>query len=310
MNKITIKIILSLTFIILLMKGLTMANTNNDKLFYGVDIDLNGVGVDVRVNDIPVYFDDEKGQLTVEVPAPDSIVDGENILSIKTFLPYDGDSIVENYSEGAYVTATLFQQDLSLNNGIKLKLATATVKLTEDHVSFNIENITTKQQKSEEIELNKDKSHLIKVATTINSPFPQWVWQDGKSIENNSQNFESLLKKYQTIHEALENKDLEKLKALYSKRAAETSIAYNLPDEEAGHLKLSVGVDMHDKELELYDFQTEGMRLEILANGKLARVIDSDKDQPILYFNSSSQLIHLYKFMFYLNKQNEWVMVR
>ena len=287
-----------------------MADTDNKKLFYGVDIDLNSVGVDIRINDIPVYYDDEKGQLTIEVPAPDSIIDGENTLSIRTFLPYDGDDIVENYAEGAYVTATLFQQDLSISNGIKLKLATASINIKENNGIYNIEDIATKQKKSEQIELESDKESFVQVGTTVNSPFPRWAWLDGKNIVNNSENQKALLKKYQVIHKALTNKDIKSLKELYSKRAIETSIAYHLADEKAGHVKLSVGVDMHDNELELYDFQTEGMHLEILANGKLARIIDSDKDQPILYFNSSSQLIHLYKFMFYLNSENEWVMVR
>lgn len=199
---------------------------------------------------------------------------------------------------------------MSISNGVKLKLATASINIKENNGIYNIEDITTKQKKSEVIELKKDKESFVQVGTTVNSPFPRWAWLDGKTIVDNSENQESLLNKYQIIHKALTNKDKEKLKELYSKRATETSIAYHLADEKAGHVKLSVGVDMHDNELELYEFQTEGMHLDILANGKLARMIDSDKDQPILYFNSSSQLIHLYKFMFYLNSENEWIMIR
>jgi len=46
---------------ILIIIGLVMSNTVNAAPFFGVDIDLHNVAVDVRVNDIPVYFNNKKG---------------------------------------------------------------------------------------------------------------------------------------------------------------------------------------------------------------------------------------------------------
>ncbi len=288
------------------LKGYTMANATNTTPYYGVDIDLHNVGVDIRVNDIPVYFDDSRGQLTVEIPTPDTIIDGNNTLSINAFLPIK----TTEYEEGAYVTITLFQQDLSQDNNEKIKLSTATLQLDNVSAIASIEDYVNNQKDAPDVELNQDKSAFLKVNTTISSPFPRWEWQDGQLIEENQNNQDSLIEAYQIIHDALASKDLVKLKKEYSKRSKEVAIAYNLPDEDAGHQKLSVGDDMLNNELELRDLFTKNMRLHVLANGRLARISTSRNTQPIYYLQENPRLLHLYKFMFYLNDKNDWVMIR
>ena len=296
---------------LLLIKGYSMVNLEKNKLYYGVDIDLHNVGVDIRVNGVPVYFDDEKGQLTVEVPAPDSIIDGKNTLSVKAFLPYDDSEEVESYVDGAYIKATLFQQDLSNSDSDKIKISTIFIKLMNEKVQLSTENfITPISQIASEYSMNEDKSFETSVDANIDSPFPQWQWLNGKIIENNKENYTSLLQKYQEIYDALNDKDLSKLKELYSNRSEETAIAYHLIDRAAGHQKLSVGVDMNNNELELYDFHNENMTLQILASGRLARISDDIGAQPILYIQKDGSAVHLYKFMFYLNDKGEWVMIR
>lgn len=80
--------------------------------FFGVDVDLFQVGVDIRVNGIPVYFGDKKGQLNVEVPTPENIVDGINSLSVSVSKPYDGKVQVEDFDPNAYVRLSMFEQEL------------------------------------------------------------------------------------------------------------------------------------------------------------------------------------------------------
>jgi len=291
---------------LLFIKGYTMASSTNTAPYYGVDIDLHNVGVDIRVNDIPVYFDDSKGQLTVEIPTPDSIVDGKNTLSINAFLP----TKTTKYEEGAYVSVTLFQQDLAQENSKKIKLSTATLKLNDINAVAIIEDYVTNITDSPSINLNQDKSTSLSVSTFIDSPFPRWSWQDGQLIVDNQNNQDSLIEAYQVIHDALATKNLVNLKKLYSKRSKEISIAYNLPNEDAGHQKLSVGNDMYNEELELRDLFIKNMTIHILANGKLARISTSRNTQPIYYLQENPRLLHLYKFMFYLNDKGEWVMIR
>ncbi|TQV85882.1 hypothetical protein [Aliikangiella coralliicola] len=288
-----------------------MSSTVNAAPFYGVDVDLHNVGVDVRVNDIPVYFDYTKGQLTVEVPTPESIIDGLNNLSLNIFLPYDeqsGDQTSE-YENGAYATITLFEQDLSKNNS-KRQLVSATLKLTEAGVIAQLDDHIKNEQTTPKVVLTEEKSASVEITTQIKSPFPKWAWQDGQQIENNKENFNSLLEVYKNIHSTLKAKDLGKLKSLYRVRAKEIAIAYGLSNEEEGQKKLSTGEDMQNVSLELNDLFLDGMTFEVSANGKLARIKNYLNAQPIFYYDPKSRLFHLYKFMFFLDKNNQWVMIR
>jgi len=289
----------------ILLKGITMAQATESKLYYGVDIDLYNVGVDIRVNDIPVYYDYSKGQLKTEVPAVSTIIDGNNTLSINAFLTKKS----TEYETGAYVKATLFEQDLSFENSRKIILATTMITLTDNSASLVTEDFISKEKNNSEIELPQSKEASITVNTLINSPFPRWAWQDGQKLTNNNDTFTSLLNKYQEIHNVLENKNITELKKLYNERAKETAIAYHLPSTEAGIKKLSVGNDMNDPELQLF-FSTKAMEINILANGKLAQITNPLNGQPIVYVQSSPRLYHIYKFMFYKNAVGQWVMIR
>jgi len=296
--------------LIFIIKGLIMSSIANSTAYFGVDIDLHNVAVDIRVNDIPAYFDEKKGQLSVEIASPESIVDGLNSLSLSVFLPYDSNERSLKFEEGAYATVTLFQQDLGVTNSEKNKLISATLKLEGDGVLAMVENHITKEKSTPEISLSKESKAFIEVTTQIKSPFPRWAWQDGKTIEDNKENYDSLLEAYKDIHSAMKTKDLNKVQNLYSLRAKEIASAYGLADESAGQEKLSTGKDMVNPNLELYEFHTDGMTLNIIGNGRLARIVDMDNDQPILFYEPKADLVHLYKFMFYLNKDNQWIMIR
>lgn len=299
-----------LPIFILFTKGFIMVHAENENIYYGVDIDLNNVGVDIRVNDIPVFFDDNKGQLVLEVPVPDSIIDGENVISVKASLPFDGNDYVKKYAFGAYVSATLFKQNTTVKNAPKINITKVYIQLNNDMPVSTVENIITKEQSSPEINYDQYKNTISKSTVKIISPFPRWNWQDGKVIDNDQQSYNSLLSAYKKIYDALKNKNIEQLKSFYSERASETAIAYHLSNEDAGQEKLSVGRDMADNSLELYEFHNLGLELQILGNGKLARLADDIGAQPILYTQKDGAAVHLYKFMFYLNSSNKWILIR
>ncbi len=282
-----------------------MSTIANSAPFYGVDIDLHNVGVDIRVNDVPTYYDYTKGQLTVEMPAPGSIVDGLNKLSIKTFLPNQ----TTEFEEGAFVTATLFKQDLSSGDN-KTNLVSTTIKINNKEVITHIINHQTNEKSNSTFAIAEDRETYVEATTILKSPFPRWKWQDGQEITNNDENFDSLLDMYRKIHATLKAKDLVGLKELYSLRAREIAISFGLPNEEEGQKKLSTGNDMLNDNLELFDLHTKGIKLEIVGDGKLAFIRTDLNAQPIFYLQKKPRLLHLYKFMFYRNDKNEWVMIR
>ena len=294
----------------LILKGVFMTSSANASTYFGIDIDLHNVAVDVRVNDIPTYFDEEKGQLTIEKPVPGYIIDGSNSLSLKVFLPYDGDDRMNEFLEGAYAQITLFQQDLNNPSNKKELLLSSTIKINGNQVIAKIEDHRSNEKFNPDISLSRNNEAYVEVSTLISSPFPRWVWQDGQIIQNTKENYDSLLAVYKDVHTAMKTKDLKKLKHLYSARAEETAIAFGLADEDSGQMKLSTGEDMNDPNLVLYDFHTDDVELEVVGNGKLARIRDYDDTQPIFYYQTNADLLHFHKFMFYLNNDNQWIMIR
>jgi len=298
-----------LVLIVIITLGGTMLDlkaSESEHLYYGIDIDLNGIGVDIRLNDIPVYYDKKSGQLTVEMSVSSSIIDDLNLLTIHGFLPKG----VDTFNKGSYVNVVLFWQDLAVDQVKKHSIATLEILIEGDNAVISATNFDTKESSNQSLSLTDNV--LINASTDVNikSPFPRWQWQDGKVIENSQANFDSLLNVYSDIHDALENKDLNALKVFYKERARETAISYNLPDVEAGYSKLSLGEDMVDSTLRLYKLHVEGIALEILANGQLARIRDHLHAQPIVFTQSNPFAAHLHKFMFYKNANDEWVMIR
>jgi len=279
---------------------------SKENIYFGVDIDLNNMAVDIRVNDIPVYFDYTKGQLTVEMPAPTVIIDGENELSILGVLPID----TTNYEEGAYVIATLFREDLHLPNAKKVELAKIKIEIVGNDALLTSVDLTANQPHSTKIALAANKEVLKSVTTTIKSPYPRWKWQDASKIESETNHYDTLLAAYSEIHTALKNKELNILKELYKERAIETAIAYNLDGVSAGYDKLSLGEDMIDDRLKLADLHTKRMVFDILGNGRLARISNNLGAQPVVFLDHAVRAYHIHKFMFYLNDKNEWVMIR
>ena len=284
-----------------------MASYAQATTFFGVDLDLLNVGVEVRVNDIPIYDDKKSGQLTVELPSPDSIVNGVNSLTILARLPKIGKKYAENYEPGAYVSAKLFRQE---NEGNKEYLAKILLKLNSDGlllpVKTELESVA--EEKFEQLE---NKFAELTVYASIDSPFPEWVWQSGQNIEASSENFDELYQAYEDIHRALSSDDQSLLRELYSQRAKEIAIAYYLSDESAGHEKISTGKDVRNDDLDLLNLVSQNkLELQVFASGKLARIASPANVQPIAFIQKGTRIFHLHKFLFYKNEKNQWVMIR
>jgi len=300
--------LLSILFFILLGRVMTNValSAESEKIYFGVDIDLHNVAVDIRVNDIPVYFDHTSGQMKVEMPASLFIVNGKNELEINGKLPIRE----TGYAEGAYVQATLFKETQGSEGQQKHNLLMIKLEIFGDEVISTVRDFTVTDESIEKSKLSEDKSISASAISTFTSPFPRWNWQDGKDIESTESNYLSLVERYRLVHQALKTKNMVDLKALYRKRAIDTAIAYGLNGEDEGYDKLSLGVDMHDSSLELRDLFLNKMELDVIANGKLARIQNVLAGQPILFWEPNTRALHLHKFMFYKNANDEWVMIR
>ena len=286
-----------------------MAETTYKKPYYGIKLDLAQVGVDIRLNDIPIYYDDEKGQLNIDLPAPSSVINGNNELKIIAFLPYiDDENKMKSFLPGSEVTASLYVQEYNDPENKKEILTSISIKFNDENEVIIIDKDNNTEKAS--IKSITDNKVIITRSVNINSKFPQWQWESGQLISNTKENFNTLLNAYKKIYTSFKNKNIDEIFKLYDERAKETTIAYHLNGISEGHKKISTGDDVGDTTLELYDFWIDDMKLDIYANGKLARIINEDTTQPIIFVDREAGAIHAHKFGFYKNNNDEWIMIR
>ena len=289
-----------------------LADTSYKQPIFSLEFNIYGTGAEIRLNDIPVYYHDTEGQTSSQKPVPESIVNGENSLTVRSFpLEENGNK----YQQGAYIEAII---------SIREKSAPLNENKTILHLKLNPTNAENKLLENTLAEYGDKKAMILdhnkkqttaERRTNIKSPFPGWAWQDGQIIENTKENFISLIEVYREIWNALNDNDINELRALYDPAAQEFSIAYHYKDKKHGHRIMNTDGLMKDDEWDLADINKllarMAFHLNIYANGKLANIIDDKhRKSPILYIQKKSQNISFNKFDFYKNKAGKWIMIR
>ncbi len=287
------------------------AGTNYEQSIFSLEFNIYGTGVEIRLNDIPVYYHDAQGQVSSQKPIPESIIDGENVLTIKSF-PLEEDGC--EYQPGAYVEAVISvrKKNAPLNDAKTL----LQLKLNPTNPKENLlDNTLAKLGNSARVILEGcDKQVVAERRIHINSPFPRWAWQNGQAIDNTPDNFDTLLTIYKEIWSALDSGDKGKVRELYDFAAQEFAWAYHYQDKKHGHRIMNTGGLIGDEDwklgsmskfLEKFDYH-----LDIFSNGKMARILDQKNRSPIVYLSRRAKIINIQKFVFYKNKAGEWVMIR
>jgi len=308
--KSTLKIFALLLSIIIMNQ--TSASTDiNDPVYY-LEFSIHGTGADIRLNDIPVYYHDDPGTTESQKPVPESIVNGTNTLTIKTF-PLDENNNQEN--KNSYVEAII-----SINGrNAPLNASKPVLKLII-HPSSNEDNILTGNNNdfgdsSAKIINHSDDTIIAERSIHIDSPYPRWAWQDGETITDSQENYDSLLDKYKEIYQALKQDNKEEIHKIYAAAAQEYANSYNYQDIKDGFRIMSAGELAEDNDWVLGDINLilskRKYHLDIYAHGKLARILDY-KNNPslITYLNKNVKMVSYQKFGFYKTSDGKWIMIR
>jgi len=288
-----------------------IADKNYENPIFVLEFTIFGSGADVRLNDIPALHHDASGKTKSEKPVPEFIIDGINTLTIKSFPTTDDNN---EYREGAIIDITLSVRERdgnpSTNNPVLHLRLNPTNKNDELFAGSSQELGETNPR----LISHTDTESIVERDISIKSPFPRWAWQDGKNIENTKENYESLLAYYKELWDALNTGDLNSIYMHYDPAAEEFASAYHHDDKKSGHRIMNTGGLINDGDWKLglisnflKKFQ---YKIDIYANGKLAKIIDQKNRSPIVYLGRKAKIINIQKFGFYKNKQNEWVMIR
>lgn len=294
-----------------MMMNAVFADTDFKKPIFYLEFNIYGAGAEIRLNDIPIYYHDAEGKTSSQKPIPESIVDGENVLTVKSFT-FKEDKY--EYKEGAYVEVSISvrEKDAPFNDAktlLQLKLNPTNPK------NSLLENTVAKYGDKDAVILDfSEKQIVAERRIYIKSPFPRWGWQNGKIIENTPENFSSLMAVYKEIWGALNAGDKTRVRELYDPAAQEFAWAYHYQEKKYGHRVMNTGGLIDDDDWGLADIDKlidiTKYRMEIFANGLIAQVIDQDRRTPIMYYNKNVKMLNIQKFGFYKNKAGEWVMIR
>ena len=278
---------------------------------FALEFNIYGTGAEILLNDIPVYYHDDQGQTISQKPVPESIVDGENVLTVRSF-PLDEDH--GQYQKEAHIEAIISvrEKDSLPNEGKPLLQIKLNPTNTTDQL---LEGSDAEYGDKDAVVLDHtEKQTIAERRTAIQSPFPRWAWQDGQVIEDTPENFDSLLAVYKEIWAALNEGDKERVRALSDSAAQEFAYAYYYQDKKQGHRIMNTGGLIGDDDWKLGDIEKitakRPYRIDVYANGKIARILEQDGRSPIIYLNKNVKMLNIQKFGFYKNKAGEWVMIR
>jgi len=287
----------------------TISETNYKEPLYVIRFDISGAAAEIFLNDIPVYWHKKQSKINSEISVPDSMLNGKNTLKVRT---YATNKEGFNYREGAVVNIALNIRESSAALSTNKPLLKLNLELDKEEGDILKSNIASNTSPS--ITRYKDNELVIENSIDISHPFNNWAWQNGKTIEESEQNRLSLLAAYNSIYLALKNEDMASLKALYSNAADEYQKAYFLSSIDSAYEFMSTGDHFGNKDWSLPPLEENlkrfDFKLDVYGNGKLARIVNERGQAPIVYINHSSGVVNFLKFGFYLNNNNEWIMIR
>ncbi len=305
--------------------------TSYKKAWFTVEFEAQQMGLNIRLNDIPVFNIDNAGFMTLEVPVNQYILNGDNEIKVIAHPLFDDEGEqTESYVSDTEVKVGLYvredgesSENRKLIDQVLIKPEVAYIEDPSTPVAKFIGSVSDENHTP--LVISKDAQILDypdygifkkQVVTTwgiknIKTTFPRWAWQDGLDISDNKSTYESLLQAYEKLHQAFARHDLEAVKSIVRYNSRERAIAFHLDNEEAGFENLSLEKYINHPTIKLYEeLALDGAKLEILANGMLARIMDGGDIQPILFVNHETELFYQPQFLWFLNKQNNWIQIR
>jgi len=273
-------------------------------------LDFFELACEVRLNDVPVFFDQEGGEAIIEVPINEYILSGLNSINI---------NLIPAYGDDGFKTNSLLDLKLCLRN----KGDSREIQHTLWHGNYypyelacvDLDNTKLDQLQSQCSHPYHINNQALK-SVGVNSEFevdlnlPLWKWLSGEDINNNEENFNSLLHEYKKLYEMLKNKELNNLNNYTLQKANEFASAYFLGDDTEGQHLAGLSSIVTNSDQKLNKFWQKGMSLTTFANGRLACIADSDGDGPILYLVGSGNTANVLKLIYYKDSNQNWRLIR
>lgn len=265
---------------------------------------------DIRVNDIPVLVEDVSGsRVDIEMPLNLHVFTGENTLSMRLApaqtsehapsLTLDNDNVecvVELIRRpyGRDTPERTVLTSLAFHGGGAEPFGASAAE----------GNGATPVQSAYE-----PREHAMAVRTvSLVTQFPEWRWVKAPVIEPGQPVLRDLLAEHQRLWNALRAKDTSELRAMMAANAREVQAAYYLRDADDAFRVIGIEELLRNPEAQLKPMPAD-LKLEVFANGRLARLVNDRGDSPIAFHEGDTGL-DAYIGAWFCRSATGWVMIR
>jgi len=274
-------------------KGFAMPKKMDDFPDHYIRIQVFGCRFDVRVNDGPVFSDQEGNPVVTQLPVNSWLVNGKNELSaILSPLPKNS-----SFSKSVSVKLEVF----SVGNNLPGTENRIISKILFSHSDIG----SGKEFKTigNAIHLNADFELTQKV--------PVWNWLNGHKVESDEKTKLSLVKETKRFHALLKKKDMDGVTKFIAKRDMELAVAQNLTfEKKRADSRKSYEEQMDDSLFKLQDLELGYLELRVFGNGRLARLDAFDGGPPIIYEGIKEPVWARFPLIFYQSSKGRWEVIR
>lgn len=233
---------------------------------YTIEVEAWGLGGELRVNDIPVLTLPE-GRVETRFDVNMQVRTGRNMLAVHLG-PERG---AETIPEGARCRVTLSEA------------ASAGTEDTKLHAALGFD--PGPALSGFQTELGAPLVRRLEITAIqefeLTTPFGPWAWTSAERLCESEGLRTELVEAYLGVHRLLENLDVDALLELCAGQAADYRVAYGLSDDDAGRELIGIRETLATPGLEIEPFGDGLLHLQILGEGRLARLVDGESRSPL-----------------------------
>lgn len=266
---------------------------------------------DVRVNDIPLFtFDVSGSRIDVELPLNQHVFTGENMLSFR-LLPAQASEQAPSFgldNGNVECSVELVRRPYGRETGERTVLASMVYRGgdVDPFAASSLEGAGVSPLQT----AFEAREHAMAARTVqLVTDFPEWRWVRAPAIEPSPVVIRELLTELQRFWNALRNKDVAELRTIMAAGAREMQSAYYLRDLDDAYRVIGVEALLRNPEAVLKPMPTD-LKLEVFANGRLARLVDETGDSPIYFHEGDTGLDAYLGAWFCRGAAGGWVMIR
>ena len=307
-------------------EGESMLSKSN-KPFFSVRYDLAGCSYEIRINDVPVESNKEGLPLTSWSPADEWLQNGPNTISIY-LLPTANSNYLVKEGQDCEANLKFMVGNFDAPRKDEVPITTIVYNSRANDITDASNNLDGSSKaglfdsknkfaasengdvKVGDITFEKIKNKYgdgVKISRTINLkvPFPKWRWLASDQILNNEETKKELIVQYQNIWNALDKKDISKIKPLFKERIRELSKAYYTKNQFIA----GITNEVESNQIELGKFIPKYAYLRIFGNGRLAKLVAWDGG-AVIFFNFKDGSAHDDYNIIFRKQDGKWIITR